>query len=70
MIGEQTPKKKKVNNDKDRRILRIVENHHLYEDDGLLTLICRRVLCEIFMLLIFLMINGFLTILIVHYKLY
>ena len=33
MIGEQPPKRKKANYDKDRRILGIVENYHLYEDD-------------------------------------
>ena len=31
--GEQPPKRKKANSDKDRRILRIVENYHLYQDD-------------------------------------
>ena len=35
MIGEQPPKRKKANDDKDRRILNIVQNYHLYEDDVL-----------------------------------
>ena len=36
VIGEQPHKtnyRKKANSDKDRRILRIIENYHLYEDD-------------------------------------
>ena len=35
MIGEQSPKRKKANDDKDRRILSIVQNYRIYEDDVL-----------------------------------
>ena len=42
-LGEQPPKRKKANSDKDRRIFSIVQNYHSYEDDV--------VLCEMFMLL-------------------
>ena len=34
-LGEQPPKRKKANSDKDRRILSIVQNYHSYEDDVL-----------------------------------
>ncbi len=33
MVGEMPPKRKKSYCDKDRRIHRIVENYHVYEDD-------------------------------------
>jgi hypothetical protein len=42
-LGEQQPKRRKANSDKDRRIFSIVQNYHSYEDDV--------VLCEMFMLL-------------------
>ena len=34
-LGEQPPKRKKANSDKDRRIFSIVQNYHSYEDDVL-----------------------------------
>ena len=34
-LGEQPPKRKKANSDKDRRIFSIVKNYHSYEDDVL-----------------------------------
>ena len=34
-LGEQPPKRKKANSDKDRRIISIVQNYNLYEDDVL-----------------------------------
>ena len=35
IIGEQPLKRKKANDNKDRRILSIVQNYHIYEDDVL-----------------------------------
>ena len=34
-ISQPTCRRKKTNNDKNRRILRIVKNYHVYEDDVL-----------------------------------
>ena len=35
MIGGQPPKRMKANEDKDRRILSIVQNYHIYDDEVL-----------------------------------